>query len=315
MVKEKPRVLISSKSFGRAQSDAVNLIKKEGINPILNPYGRKLTEQEIIEMTSDVVGIIAGTEKITGKIISNANNLKVISRYGAGVDNIDLRTAKEKNVLVYNTPESPALAVAELTISLMLNILRKTNTTDRNIRKGQWKPEIGNLLTGKTVGLLGLGRIGKKVVQFLEPFNVNILVFEKVIDKEFVSKYNLDVVSLDELIEKSDIISIHLPSTEETRHIINDKNLSKMKKSAHIINTARGDLIDEKALYDALKNKNIAGAAVDVYEKEPYGGILKELDNVILTPHIGSSTFETRKNMDIEAVENLINGLKKVNVI
>jgi len=315
MTTNKIKVLISSRSFGIISSEAIELLKEKGIEPVLNPYSRKLSEDELLEMVNGAVGIIAGSEKISGKVISGASTLKVISRYGVGVDNIDLKTAKEKGVLVYNTPETPTLAVAELTLALILNLLRKTCKVDKEIRNNIWNPEIGNLLTKKTVGVTGVGRIGKKVVQLLEPFNVKILAYDKEIDKEFTSKYKINFVSLDTLICESDIITIHLPSTDETRSIIGKEELSKMKKNAILINTARGNLIDEKALYEALKEGSIAGAALDVFEKEPYNGRLKELDNVILTPHIGSSTIETRKNMDIEAVKNLINGLKEVNIL
>ena len=174
---------------------------------------------------------------------------------------------------------------------------------------------LGNLLSGKTVGLLGLGKIGKKVVGLLEPFNVNFLAYELKPDESFTKRYNIKIVPLDTLLAESDVISIHLPSTKETRHIINSDAFSKMKKTAILINTARGDLVEEKALYDSLKNNKIAGAGLDVFENEPYSGKLKELDNTILTPHIGSSTVETRRTMDVESVNNLIKGLKEAGVL
>jgi len=266
-------------------------------------------------MADGAVGIIAGTEKITKKVISEVDSLKVISRYGVGMDNVDLDTAYQKGVLVFNTPDAPTDAVAELTLSLILNLLRKICTSDSEIRKDSWKPQLGTLLSNKTVGILGLGKIGKKVVQLLSPFNAEFLVYEQKPDEEYVSKYNIDVVSLETLLAKSDVITIHLPSTEETYHIIGKEEFSKMKKTAVLINTARGNLIDEVSLYNSLKNGVIAGAGLDVFENEPYSGKLKELDNTILTPHIGSSTVETRKNMDIESVNNLINGLKEAGVL
>ncbi|MEW6679512.1 MAG: phosphoglycerate dehydrogenase [bacterium] len=308
------KVLISSRSFGKTGAEGIEILKKAGLEPIINTTGKKLNENDLLKMADGVVGIIAGTEKIPEKIILEINSLKVISRYGVGLDNIDLNAAKQKGILVFNTPDSPTDAVSELTLSLILNLLRKICAVDREIRKGSWQPQLGNLLSGKTVGILGLGKIGKKVVQLLEPFNAKFLTYEKNPDKEFISKYNIDVVSFDTVLTKSDIITIHLPSTEETNHILGEKEFLKMKQTALLINTARGDLIDEKALYNALKNKIIAGAALDVFENEPYTGKLKELDNTILTPHIGSCTVETRKRMDIESAENLIAGLKKMGV-
>ncbi len=309
------KVLISSRSFGKINSGALELLKKIGLNPVLNPHGKKLSETEILDLLDDAIGIIAGTEKITKNIIYHNDNLKVISRYGIGLDNIDLKAASERNVLVFNTPETPKIAVAELTLTLILTLLKKIINIDNNSKKGSWKPEIGNLLTGKTIGIIGLGRVGKQLVQFLLPFNVKILVHEIKPDKRFVSKYKIELTSFDDLISNSDIITIHCPLTRQTKYIIGEKELSKMKNNAILINTARGGLIDELALYKFLREKKIAGAAIDVFEDEPNTGKLKELDNVILTPHIGTYTIETRKQMEIEAAENLIKGLKKVKIL
>ena len=309
------KVLISSRSFGKIDSGAVELLKNKGLEPVLNPYGRKLNEQELLDLSDNVVGIIAGTEKITEKIISSNDQLKVISRYGMGLDNIDLKAAAKKNVMVYNTPETPSVAVAEFTLSLILNLLKKIGNADKNLRRNEWKPETGNLLTGKTIGIIGLGRIGKKLAQFLTPFNVTILAYEVKPDNGFVSKNKIDLVNLETLLSKSDIITLHVPLTEQTQNLIGKKQLESMKENAILINTARGGLVDENALYEALKNKEIAGAAIDVFENEPDTGKLKDLDNIILTPHIAAYTIETRKQMEIETVKNLINGLKEMKII
>ena len=310
------KVVISSRSFGKINNDAIDLLKDAGIEPIINPKGQKLSEEEIIELIDEnVVGIIAGTERITEKIITNAPKLKVISRYGVGIENIDLKITKQKEILVYNTPETPSLAVAELTITLMLSLIKKINKLDRNIRAGKWKAEIGNLLTNKKIGILGLGRIGKKLVEFLKPFECDIYAYDIKPDKEFVKKHDIKLVSLQDLIKNSDIITLHLPTTGETKNIISTKELEAMKNNAILINTARGDLLDEKALYTALKETKIAGAAIDTFQNEPYKGELIKLDNVILTPHIGTATVETRINMEIEAATKLINGKKEKKVL
>lgn len=310
------KVVISSRSFGKINSDAIDLLKNAGLEPIINPYGRKLSEDEILELIDkNVVGIIAGTEKITENIMTNAPSLKIISRYGVGMDNVDLSVAKQKGILVYNTPETPAIAVAELTLSLILNLLKKVGKLDRNIRSDKWKAEIGNLLTGKTIGIVGCGRIGKKLVELLQPFDVNILIYEVKPDEKIVLKYKLNVVSLDELISQSDIISLHLPSSFQTDKIIDKTKLEKMKKNAILINTARGSLLDEEALFEVLKNEKISGAAIDAFQNEPYKGKLTELDNIILTPHIGTATVETRIEMEKEAVNKMINGLKETKIL
>jgi len=309
------KVLVSSRSFGNINSGAIKLLREEGLEPILNPYGRKLNEQEILSLLDDAVGIIAGTEKISEKIISSGDHLKVISRYGIGMDNVDLKAADKKGVLVYNTPEAPSVAVAELTLTLVLNLLKKIGKADRSLRNDNWKPEMGNLLSGKTIGIIGLGRIGKKLTQFLQAFNVKKLSYEKNPDKNFVTNYKIDLVALDDLLSKSDIVTIHVPLTEETHHIIGRRELEMMKETAILINCARGGIVDEDALYSFLKDKKMAGAAIDAFEDEPNTGKLKELDNVILTPHIGTYTVETRRNMEIEAVKNLINGLKEADIL
>ena len=263
------KVLISSRSFGKINSGAIELLEKEGLQPIINPYGKKLNEQEILDLVEDAVGIIAGTEIITERIMSHNEQLKVISRYGIGLDNIDLKAAKRRNIMVYNTPETPTDAVAELTLTMMLNLLKKIGKVDRNLRKNIWKPEIGNLLSGKTVGIAGLGRIGKKLVQLLQPFNLSIIAHEIHPDNTFCSTYNINIVPFNTLLEESDIITLHTPLPIDMKHLIGKEELQMMKPTALVINTARGGLIDEQVLYTALKNNTIAGAAIDVFEEEP----------------------------------------------
>jgi len=309
------KVLISSRSFGKTGSDAIEILKKQGIQPLVNSTGRNLSEDEIINMAYDAQGIIAGTEKIGEKVINSIGNLKVISRYGVGLDNVDIISAKKRDIKVFNTPGAPTESVAELTVGLILDLMRKISVVDRNIRHNNWKPEMGVQLNNKTVGIIGLGQIGKRVVELLSAFNVAFICYEKKPDEEFIKKYEIKLGKLDFLLKNSDIISIHVPLTNETKNIIGKKEIALMKNTSIIVNTARGGLIDEKSLYDALKNNKIAGAALDVFSEEPYNGKLKELDNTILTAHIGSSTVETRKNMDVESVNNMIIGLKEAGVL
>lgn len=303
----KNKVLISSRSFGRINSGATQLLKDNGFIPVVNPKGEKLNENQILELIDDeVVGIIAGTEQITKKVIEKSSNLQVISRYGVGIDNVDVDFAKEKNISVINTADAPSLAVAELTLSLTLHLLKRIGVCDRRLRQNTWKGEVGNLLTGKTFGIVGLGRIGKKVVELLEPFHVQIFAYDPHPDNNFISKKDITLTDLDKLISSSDIISLHLPLNNETRYIISKKELSKMKENIIIINTARGGLINEDDLYNALKANSIGGAGIDVFEHEPQTNNLEEFENVVLTPHIATMTEETRKQMEIEAVENII---------
>lgn len=309
------KVLISSRSFGNVDSRAIKLLKDSGLEPILNPYGRVLSEDELIVLSKDVIGIIAGTEKITRKVIEHAKSLKVISRYGIGLDNIDLKASKERKIIVCNTPDAPVQAVAEITLALILNLLRGICEINRDIRSNVWKTRMGNLLEGKRMGIIGLGRIGKRLAELIEQFNVDILAYETKPDNNFIKQHDIKLVPLKKLISESDIISLHIPLTDENKNIIGKKELSIMKKNVLIINTARGGLINEEALIDALDRKAIGGVAIDAFEVEPYKGRLLEFNNVILTPHIGSYTIETRMKMEIETVENMTNSLKEAKFI
>lgn len=306
------KILISSSSFG-IEGSAIETLKKAGFSVVLNPYNRKLTEDELMELLdNDVVGLIAGTEKITERVMQNAKSLKVISRYGIGLDNIDLEAAKRKGIIVCNTPDAPTQAVAELTLTLILNLYRRIGEVDRNLRSDQWSPLMGRLLSGKTLGIIGLGRIGKALVKLIQPFKLKIMAHEPYPDNKFVSSYRIELTSLEKVLSKSDIVSLHVPLTKETHHLIGKEDLALMKNETIIVNTARGSLIKEEALIDALGRGIIAGAALDVFEEEPYYGKLKNFDNVILTPHIGTYAKETRIKMEKEAIENLLNALKEV---
>jgi len=306
------KILISSRSFGKINPNPIDTLKNAGFDVFLNPYNKKLDEDELIELIGEAAGMIAGTEQITEKVLNHAKSLKVISRYGVGMDNIDMDVARKKGIRVYNTPNAPARAVAELALSLILNLMRHIPESSKSIQKEKWQPQMGHSLYGKTLGIIGLGRIGKKLVKLMRPFNMKILAYELYPDDDFITMCDIKLESLEEVLSQSDIVSIHLPLTEKTHNIIGVKELALMKHDAILINTARGGLIDEDALIRSLKKGITAGAALDVFEKEPYNGELLNFDNVLLTPHIGSYTEETRMIMEIETVENLINALSGV---
>lgn len=306
------KILISSASFGKINRDPLQILENAGYTPILNPYGRKLEFGEFIELIKDASGLIAGTEKVTADLMENAPFLKVISRYGVGVDNIDLEAANKRGIIVRSTPEAPSQAVAELALTLMLNLNRRVSEADRNLRQKNWSQLMGRLLSGKSLGIIGLGRIGKKLIKLVQPFNMKIFTYDPFPDIDFISSNNLTLKSLNEILSQSDIISLHLPLSDKTFHMIGKKELSLMKKDAIIINTSRGGLIDESALVEALKGGIIGGAGIDTFENEPYKGNLIEFENVILTCHMGSSAIETRKQMELETVNNLIGALKEV---
>ncbi len=285
------------------------LLKENSIKLKKNLTGRKLRENEIIKELSDCVGVIAGTESYTKDVIDALPNLKVISRLGVGTDNINLDFSYSKGIKIFTTKTRPSDAVAELVLALILNYYRKINISNSYLRKGIWKKLSGPLLKNKTIGIVGLGHIGKQLALLLSGFNCNLLAYDKSQDKEFANKNNIHFVDIDELIKQSDIISLHLDLNKNTHFFINKEKLDQMKSNCLLVNASRGEIIDENALYQSLENNKIMGACLDVFNNEPYNGPLLELDNVLLTPHIGSYANEIRIKMELDATKNLIKGL------
>ncbi len=312
MKMERMNILISTSSFAEYDKSILDDIPEE-FNVILNPYKKTLNEAETGELLVqyEVNGLIAGVEPLTMEVLTAANALKVISRCGAGLDNVDLKAAAKLGIKVFNTPDAPTNAVAELTLGLILNCLRKISFSDRGIRKGTWRKTMGNLLQGRVVGIIGFGRIGKTVGNLVRAFGAKVIYNDLVKDSEFDWAR---CVKLDELLRSADIISLHVPlvdTVDTNDYFINAKKISLMKEGAILINTSRGSLVDEDALYDTLDAGKLASAGFDVFEKEPYSGKLTELDNVLLTCHIGSYAIESRILMERQALENLLKGLSK----
>ena len=279
------------------------------VDPILNKilednglkvsYDPTITPEQIIEkIPSFNIVIVRSRTTITKEIIDKAENCKIIARVGVGLDNVDQEAAKAKNIRVINAVEGAMNAVAELVLGLMLSLARQTTRGDRGIRNGQWlKKELkGTELRGKYLGIIGMGNIGKRLGRLAKALNMNIIGYDVIpIDEEFSKEVGLMKADLNTLLQSSDYVSIHVPLLDSTYHLIDAQKISTMKKTAKIINTSRGGVIDEDALYDALKNGNLGGAALDVFEKEPaLNHKLAELDNVILTPHIGAQTKEAQ---------------------
>jgi D-3-phosphoglycerate dehydrogenase len=279
------------------------------VDPVLNKilqdnglkvsYEPKITPEQIKERISNFnIVIVRSRTTITREMIEKADKCKIIARVGVGLDNVDQDAAKEKNIRVINAAEGAMNAVAELVLGFMLTLARQTARGDRAIRNGQWlKNELkGTELRGKYLGIIGLGNIGKRLGRLARGLNMNIIGYDVVpIDEEFAKEVGLMKADLDTLLQSSDYISIHVPLLDSTYHLINAQKMSTMKKTAKIINTSRGGVVDEDALYEAIKNGNLGGAALDVFEKEPaIGNKLAELDSVILTPHIGAQTKEAQ---------------------
>jgi len=281
------------------------------------PIPRKKLESKIKE----VDGLICFPyDKIDDKLLVKAKNLKVISTFSVGFDHIDIKSAKKNKIRVGYTPDVLTDATADLAFSLMMDVMRRVSEGDRIIRKGSWKEiygaydYVGTDLQGKTLGIFGLGRIGSTLARRAKSFDMNIIYHNrKHVSKAKEKSLGVKYVSFDKLISQSDVISIHVPHTSMTDQLFDKKILKKMKKTAFLVNTARGKIINQKDLAEALKRNTIAGAAIDVFELEPIGknNVLNKIPNITLTPHIGSSTKETRAKMAEITVENLHLGIKR----
>ena len=304
-----PKIAITTTSFVKFDEQPLLLLNDSGFDVVLNPYGRKLSGDEVVELAADAVGLIAGTEPLDRFVLEKLPKLKCISRCGVGMDNVDLETATQLNIKVFNTPFGPTLAVAELTVGLILDLLRKTTLMDREMRAGMWEKRMGNLLRGKRVGIIGFGRIGQKTGELLRAFGCEIGYYDKLRIRG-LEDFRIKSMEMDELLRESDIVTVHVSGKYE-KPLLGANELGLMKKGTWLVNVARGGVVDEEALLNALKNGRLAGAALDVFEKEPYNGPFKELDNVILTPHIGSYAKEARVEMEMQAAKNLIEGLKR----
>jgi len=306
------KVLVTSTSFGKMVKEPVELLSNQSYEIIWNKLGRPLKEKEVMERVKGIDAYIAGLDDITARAIEAADKLKVISKYGAGVDNIDIKAATKKKIVVTNTPEANTEAVADLTFGMILAIARYIPQADRSTKQGEWRKFFGRGISGKTLGIMGMGRIGKAVTRRAKGFRMKVIYWdcrrETNIEKEAQAEY----VDLRTLLQKSDFVSLHLTLTKETTGLIGKEELKLMKPRAFLINTARGPIVNENALYECLRDKVIAGAAVDVYSNQPpKDSSLLSLDNIITTPHMGAYTYESIMNMGMMSVKNVIDVLNK----
>lgn len=306
------KVLVTPTSFGKSDPKIKNLLEETVAEVIYNQTGKPLQSFELARMINGVDGYIAGLDQITGEVIEAADSLQVIARYGVGVDRVDLRSAFEKGIIVTNTPGANAVAVAELTLAFIMLLARQVHLANQLTHAGEWPRINGIGLRGRTVGLIGVGAIGKEVARRLKGFDMNVLVFDPYVEAETISALNIVQVSLDELLSKSDFVSLHAPLTTETFAMVNESFFNRMKKEAFLVNTARGELVDDTAFEKALKNGIIAGAAVDVFSEEPPAkdNFIFDYPQVIVTPHMSSHTDEAVNQMGWMAMNNCLAVLK-----
>jgi D-3-phosphoglycerate dehydrogenase len=299
-------VLVASRSFGKNCSEVLEQLKAAGC-VFLPSFDKSPSEEQLIARVAEADVIVSGTEPLTARVLAAAPRLKLIAKHGIGVDNIDLAAAKQRGIPVAVAGPAMVDAVADLAMGLLLACARQIPQGNAGVKAGQWERFVGPELRGKTLGLVGLGQIGKAVARRAKGFGLELVAFDAFPDADFAASWRVRYVSFDELLAQSDFISIHAPLTPQTKHLFNAAAFAKMKPGSYLINTSRGELVDEAALYDALTSKRLAGAACDVFAKEPPDptNALLALDNFIATPHCGGQTAEALRRMGEITAENI----------
>ena len=301
------RILITTVPFGEIDREPIRLLEENNLPAVMNPIGRRLKEEELEELIGDYEVLIAGTEPITERALDRAPALRLIARVGIGLDNVPLAAARERGIAVTYTPEAPSAAVAELAIGQMLALLRRTMSADRGMRQGVWHRWIGRRLGSLTVGVIGVGRVGRLVIRHLQGWSpIRILANDHKVDDEFARLTGCVWTDKETIYREADIISLHVPLTAQTRNMISEDELAMMRPDAILLNTARGGIVDEVALAVALRSRPTFSAAIDVFNQEPYGGELANLENCVVSCHMGSGTRDCRLRMEVEATQEVV---------
>lgn len=298
---------VTTYPFGVTDSKPLELLAEAGIEVRLSPHGRKHTSAETQALLGDVDILIAGTEPLTPAVLSaGLPRLKQVSKVGVGMDGVDVDFCRANNIAVTYTPDAPARSVVEQVFGVLISLSRQFISAHEGLRLGEWRRLTGVLWDGKTLGILGCGRIGKQVAEVAKAFRMHVLAHDIVEDHAWAERVGVRYVDLETLMRDSLAVTVHLPLDDSTRRIINAETLAMMRPDAWLVNTCRGPVVHEAALVDCLQRRAIAGAAIDVYEKEPYQGPLSELDNVFMTCHQGSCSVDGRRAMEVGAAENAI---------
>ncbi len=299
-------------------------ISKEGIELLKEIATVEILEdkEKLLEKVEDADAIIVrSATKVTKEVLDRAKKLRVIGRAGVGVDNIDVKEATKRGIVVVNAPDASSITVAELTIGLMLALARNIVKANNSLKARKWEKKklMGVELRGKTLGIIGLGRIGSQVAKKAKAFEMRVIAYDPFIPEEVARSIGVELKSLEDVLREADFLTLHVPLTEKTRHLIGEREINIMKDGAYLINCARGGVVDEKALYKALKEGKLSGAALDVFEKEPpFESPLLDLENVIVTPHLGASTVEAQRLASLivcEEVKNVLLGKPAKNVV
>lgn len=292
---KKMKVLVTATNYSALCAAGKQLLESKGCEIIENPFGRPMTFDELKEYAPQTDAVVVGVDTWNEAVFKMAPNLKVLARFGVGVDNIDIEKARELGIKVCNAAGKNANAVAELTVGLIISAMRNIHTLHQTTRQGRWDRFVGEELVGRKVGLLGFGNIAQKVAKKLSGFDVELIAYDKYPNLEAARQLNVSMVGWEDVLGQADVVCMLLPNLPETRQFMNDKTFAMMKDKAYFINTARGALVDEKALKSALESGKLAAAAIDVYEREPTSADnpLFQVGNVLTTPHTAAETYET----------------------
>lgn len=303
------KVMIFPSSFGKFSKEPEQILTDAGLS-FTKFFKAGMTEDEVIEKLQGYDAVILGLEPMTAKVMKACPQLKVVSRYGVGMDNVDQAAAKELGIKTFNTPGANANAVADYTFGMMLDLARSISTANRDLKRGEWNKYTGYPVYGATLGIIGLGAIGKGMARRAKGFNMRVMAYDVYWDEAFIQEYGVQKASLDEIYEQADFITLHTALTPETRNMISMEQLKKMKSTAFVLNCARGGLINEEDLAQALKAGEIAGAGIDAFCAEPpTGSPLLEMDNVIAAPHIAGSSIDGVNTMACMSARNCVRGL------
>lgn len=302
------RVLVTPTSYGKNDSRLKSELEEQVGEVIYNPTGKPLKSAELAALLPGVDGYIAGLDEIDQAALESAGCLKVISRYGVGVDNVDLEAARQKSIIVTNTPGANSVSVAELTLGLILDVARQITESSTAVQQGKWPRPPGVSLEGKTITILGLGAIGKQLARRLAGFDCRILAYDPYADVDFALQNRVVLVGLEEALSQADFLSVHVPLLPATRGMVDRNFLARMKKGSCLINTSRGEVVNEMALFEALKSGHLRGAALDAFTVEPPdpGNPLLSLPHVIATPHLGAQTDGATSNMGWMAMRDCL---------
>jgi D-3-phosphoglycerate dehydrogenase len=292
------KVAVGASSFSQSSDKALRLLEDKGIEVVKNPYGRKLTVEETIRHLQGAEGLLAGLELLNDEVLSKAPSLKAIARIGVGMDNVDMEAVKRRRIALSNTPDAPTEAVAEMTVAALLTIAHKLIQCNEEMHCHIWKKQIGFSLKNLNVLLIGYGRIGKRVEQMLNVFGSHVTAYD-----EYLAGYDTD---FGQKLAQADVVSLHASGNKE---ILSPERFGQMKHGVVVLNSARGGLINEQALVDALENGTVSYFWGDVFWREPYEGKLQDMENAILTPHIATYNSYCREKMEMEAAENLLRDL------